>query len=56
MADNEHTSKDIAAQASKVMTMSDEEIVSLAKDHPGVFRSIAASALTQTADREHGEH
>jgi hypothetical protein len=55
MADNEHTSAEIASMAAKVMALDDAEIQQLALTNPQLIRSIAASALTQAADKTFDE-
>lgn len=58
MAD-ETTSPEIATHAGRIVQMDDVEIATLAITNPELFRRVAASALTQAADRaepteEHG--
>ncbi len=47
---NEHTSPELASTAAKVVRMNDAAIVGLAVRDPKVFRSMAASLLTQVRD------
>jgi hypothetical protein len=47
----ETTSKDVASMAARIVGMSDALIRGLALRDPGAIRSVAASALTQTADK-----
>lgn len=48
---NEKTDPDIASFAAKVMRMDDAEVVRQAYHVPDQFRSMAASLVTQAADK-----
>ena len=50
---DEHTSPDLASKAARIITMTDTEVVAMAMIDPGLFRSLAATALTQAKDHTH---
>lgn len=52
---NEHTSPKIASVASRLMRMSDDEVIQYIVDHPGAVQKVAASALTQAPDKVRAE-